>query len=317
MGDFYSSKETGEKHLKAIENIYKEVNDLTDNFRSYDGVFGIYNINEEMANKTEPKTFEISKLLYDILEEGLLIGEETNGYFDMTMGHIIDIWKDLIDEYEFFYLPEDKVEEAINQVNQIEIVEEPLNLSKEDGKYFVTVKPGVKIDLGAHAKGYATKLVKEYFKTNEIINYMINGGGSSLSLGAKNSAKDDSFLIGLKNPFYGIYQNEEQYFAFYKNKNVSISTSGNYEQYTEGEDGNWYHHIISPKTKKPENKYYSIIIIGDDAGLLDGYTTALFSMDIEEIEIFLMGKDNLEAIIYDNERNIININKTEHYLPEL
>ncbi|MGB0175249.1 MAG: FAD:protein FMN transferase, partial [Acholeplasmataceae bacterium] len=62
--------------------------------------------------------------------------------------------------------------------------------------------------------------------------------------------------------------------------------SGNFEQYTLYE-GIRYHHIISPFTYYPVNEYYALTITGNDAGLLDALSTALYVMDIETLTTFM------------------------------
>src|SRR5690606_10617513 len=106
---------------------------------------------------------------------------ETNGYFNMTMGKVIDVWKNMIKEYQ----TGDEVSlEAVNQTNtlaqSIQIIDDPIKLETISGKYYVTLKKGAKLDLGAIAKGYATQKVVEYLESMDIKEFLINGGSSSV-----------------------------------------------------------------------------------------------------------------------------------------
>ncbi|MFA5692521.1 MAG: FAD:protein FMN transferase [Acholeplasmataceae bacterium] len=312
-GYFYAPKKSHDKVFNGINNIYKDVEELTDNFMSHGDKHDIFYINNLIKDSDEVLTIEIDKLLYDILEEALYIYEETNGYFDFSMGKIIDVWKDLIDEYEHKgRVPLDKINETYEIVQEIDVIKDPISLSVEEDKYYVSVKPGVKIDLGAHVKGYATELVKQYLIEEGITDFLISGGSSSMTMGRNGNREEGYYIIGLKNPL-GISEND--YYGFYDLTDTSISTSGSYEQYVPGADNKWYHHIISPKTKAPVNKYYTITIIGDDAGLLDGFSTALFLMDLEEINDFITKHDEYELVIYENEENIINFNQSDRFRP--
>ena len=81
---------------------------------------------------------------------------------------------------------------------------------------------------------------------------------------------------------------------------VSIVTSGDYERYYIGEDGNRYSHIIDPSTLFPAEHYRSVSILTSDSGDADCLSTALFTLSIEE------GKKLIEA--YENETgNPVNV----------
>ena len=86
---------------------------------------------------------------------------------------------------------------------------------------------------------------------------------------------------------------------------MSITTSGNYEQYALYE-GLRYHHIVSPLTKMPEHYYYTITVLGDDAGALDAISTALFSMPPNVLDSWI--NENLEDLAI--EIIIFNYDKT-------
>jgi thiamine biosynthesis lipoprotein len=60
-------------------------------------------------------------------------------------------------------------------------------------------------------------------------------------------------------------------------QNKAINTSGNFEQYALY-NGLRYHHVVSPKTKLPAQYYHTVTVLGNDAGVLDALSTALFSM---------------------------------------
>lgn len=311
----YSDVEDKTKHFLAIESIYNTYDRLSDNFKAHDGVNNIYTINHLTDLSEVSTTVEIEKELYELLIYAYNIQKQSNGYFDISIGKIIDVWKSLISEYQAAYelVPEAVILETIEAASQIEIIEDPLTLFIEDGKYFVTVKKGAKLDLGAIAKGYATQKVNEYLKENEIYNYMVSGGSSSLILGVKNEKTPD-YKIGLVNPLYNDDPyNEIPNYGVVTAKNTSITTSGSNIQKVLDEKGNWYHHIISPITKKPENIYYSISLISEDAALLDAYSTLLFNMPIEEIEIFLKDKPDIEFIAFDINKNITIINESGRF----
>ncbi|CDR31461.1 Thiamine biosynthesis lipoprotein ApbE precursor [Acholeplasma oculi] len=303
--------------FEHIKDIYQTYHVLTDNYiPQEDGVKGIYYINQLVDQSQEAKTVEIEYELYELLEQGLYIRELTGGYFDMAQGKLIDVWKNFIDEYD---VAEEVSSEAVslvtNLANETPIIEDALSLSQVDGKYYVTLKYGAKIDLGAIAKGFATQKVANYLNELGYKEFLINGGSSSIVFGEGNRRNEEGvFNFGLKDPLdvvenLDIFGHEAKLYAIYSGINSNVTTSGSYEQFIKHQ-GTWFHHIISPITKKPENHYLSITVTANDAGLMDGLSTALFSMPIEMIKEVLKDTD-IEAIIYTFEGEIIRVNPTE------
>ncbi|MBN3491094.1 FAD:protein FMN transferase [Acholeplasma equirhinis] len=286
----YVEPERKEEIMENVEEILYFYHDLTDNFKLKSGVNNITYINNQAAASDGEATVEIEKELYNILELGLQVQEETNGYFDIAMGEIIDIWKEVIkNNQKTGKVSEAELQETYEAVDAIILPENPVLLNEEAGKYYVTLKKGAKLDLGAIAKGYAVQKVVEYIESEGITQYIINGGSSSIDFGKDNPrTQDGNYVFELLNPLMP-YQGYG--FAYYSGQNQNITTSGSYLQYVEDLEGNWYHHIISPKTRRPSNNFYTITLIGVDGGLLDAYSTALFCMSPEEIENFVEGKD--------------------------
>ncbi|HLT00280.1 MAG TPA: FAD:protein FMN transferase, partial [Acholeplasma sp.] len=231
-GHVYVEPDLKDEVISGIEDIFDLYNDLTDNFVQQGDVKGIYYINQQAELSEVEATVEIEKELYDLLQLGLDVMEETNGYFDMTIGKIVQVWKDLIDE-----IKQDEIvsEERLNQVYQavdaIVLPEDPIHLFESEGKYFVTLKHGASLDLGAIAKGYAVQRVVEYIESKGIKSYLISGGSSSIVFGKNNPrTANGDYVIELVNPLNPVMFGG---YAEYDGQNKSITTSGSYEQYVE------------------------------------------------------------------------------------
>ncbi|WP_162146871.1 FAD:protein FMN transferase [Acholeplasma granularum] len=289
--------------FNELKEMFQTYHELTDNFQGYDNVVGVYYINNLVETTKEDQIVEIKKELYDLLQLGLEITNLTNGYFNMSMGKIIDVWKDLMEEYDVGeVVSQSAIDQTIVKANAIEIIEDAILLSTNNNKYYVTLKYGAKIDLGAIAKGYVTQKAVDYIKDKGYIQYLINSGQSSIAYGQDNyRSKDGTFSFGLINPMdYVLNSNiigyEAKNYAIYKGINGVLTTSGSYLQYIESDEV-WYHHIISPVTKKPENYYMTLTVIGSDAGYMDALSTAMFSMPPGELEIFL-NENKVETYTY-------------------
>lgn len=105
-----------------VENIYSMYHELTTNYDPLDENSGylenIYSINQKKNQK-----LEIDKELYDLLVYAEEIKVLSNGYFDISIGKIVDAWKDIITPEEdpeigdMVFLLEDEVYAEVTAIN--------------------------------------------------------------------------------------------------------------------------------------------------------------------------------------------------------
>lgn len=273
---------------EAVEDIYQKYHELTNNYGGLSSN-SPYLTNIYQINQTINEDVEVDYELYQMLEKTNEIKAMTNGYFDVSIGKIVDAWKNVIlDEqngYIFSEIPEQVYQSVITQIQAIDVVEEPFMLTEAAGKYYVRIlDEDVKIDLGAFAKGYATQLAYDYLVSEDIQYFSISAGSSSINVGENQNRDTGLFHVSLANPVK-TGSSDRTYGMIYV-QNTGINTSGNYEQYALYQ-GVRYHHIISPKTKMPMQYYHTVTILGEDAGLLDALSTALFSMPENDFNAFI------------------------------
>ena len=188
-------------------------------------------------------------------------------------------------------------------LENMDVLEESYELKQVDDQYFVTVKKGVLLDFGAFAKGYGTQKVYDYIRSVGIEKFYINGGSSAISYGLNDREDRNYFNIGLKHPI----ESASIMPKYTNSKNIHIATSGNYEESNYViYKGVRYHHIISPITKKPTENYYTVTMIGEDASVLDPYSTAIFSMSVTEINEFIQRNDlKINYVLYQTDGNVV------------
>jgi FAD:protein FMN transferase len=273
-----------------------------------------YKTNIYAINLNPKHDFEIDFELYEILEKAKAYYDLTWGYFDISIGHIVDTWKNVILDEEngflFSEISEEAFQATLNTIEDIEIIEDPFDLWEDQGKYYVRLNgEHVKLDLGAISKGFATQKVADLLIEDEVQYFSISTGSSSIVLGENINRLEENgiFYIGLANPLRvpGNYEEKATYGVLYVN-NTSVTTSGNYEQFATYE-GYRYHHIVSPKTKIPMQYYHTVSVIGNDASLLDAISTALFSMSPEVFETWIEQNQaalNIEIVRYNQDSTI-------------
>lgn len=251
------------------------IHNLTDNFNAVKDLNNVFYINENIDTE-----IKIEEELYLIIDSALEYEEEFRGYFNISVGHIIDRWKDIIENEPGFYSDEEFAI-LLEEIKSIPVIENGITLRKNNGEHYITIKDGVKIDLGAIAKGYAVDQIKEMILAKGIKYFKIEGSYSSLEFGENPNRDNAIFRVGIRDP-----KNQIDYHEIVEVKNQAIATSGDSVQYYI-HDNYKYHHIVSPMSNVPENYRSLVTIIGTDSMKLDALTTALISMPDEVYNEFV------------------------------
>jgi len=152
--------------------------------------------------------------------------------------------------------------------------------------------PGVRINLGGIAKGYAVERAAALLRERGVRHAVLNAGGDSRVLGDR---RGRPWIIGIRHP-----RVDGEVVTRLPLVDEAVSTSGDYERYFE-DDGRRYHHILNPRTGEPTEGVVSVTVIGPDATTTDGLSTSVFVLGpaagLELIERF----PGYEAVIVDAE----------------
>ncbi|MDY4788464.1 MAG: FAD:protein FMN transferase [Bacilli bacterium] len=274
------------------------------------------------------KAIKISDDLYYLLDLSLDLVELSEGYFNPTMGSLIDLWTDTIPTYPGYgkvdIVGSEEFNKAFNEMipyTKEDSLRNYIVLNDEDKT--VTFKKykdveNIEISLGGIAKGYgmyeAEKMLKQYDMP-----MTIDGGSSSLAL-INDKPVDKLYNIGIASPYSNGPFGQKILYLTPLPAGTNISTSGDYLHYMYVTDkvcneddevqctrlkedlGNGKfryirrHHILNPYKGHSEN-YYRVVNINanDRADVLDALTTALFNIDIvNDRDTFLRVIDNFE-----------------------
>ena len=206
--------------------------------------------------------------LVQLIQDALSLSAETGGAFDPTLAPVLDAWGFGTES------PRVPSEDELARLLEKTGAE---NVSVSDGTTSVTLAPGVQIDLGGIAKGYAGDCVKEIFE-NHGCTGVIDLGGDVVFAGMKDDGSP--WRIAIKDP------NKPSDFlgTLSANNECAVVTSGIYERNFE-QDGVTYHHIIDPATGKPaESGLVSVTVICGCGEEADALSTALFVMGADRAE---------------------------------
>ena len=238
-----------------IEGIINKYDQLSDNYHARD-VNNVYTIN----NTNDP--VQVDEDLYKMIQKSIEVKGEGADYYNPLCGSLSKKWKDALAENVVLYEGTISIELAKIATSDLSFLD----------NYSIKRNGEAEIDLGGIAKGYTLDVVKTYLNDNNLKQYLIDGGSSSILLGEKNT-KDGLFSVGLKD-----LKN-----AYIKVKNCFVSRSGISEQFVEI-DGVKYTHIVNPLNGKANHQYDSVIVITDSGYYGDALSTSMMMNTIDEIK---------------------------------
>ncbi len=260
MGTFW---EVISADRKAGAIVFSEASRIEQLLSKYIESSEISRLNRTGKLKVSPDTFYIIKKSKEFWQL-------SNGAFDITVAPIVALWGFSNQEY---LVPSDKeIKSVLKLIGSDKIILHEKN-------YVVEFKlPGMRIDLGGIAKGFALDCAVKKLKENNINSCLINAGGQVYALGEKFGTP---WKIAIKNP------REPEISGTLELKNKSASTSGDYEQFF-FKAGRRYCHIINPKTGYPaDSRLVSVTVIMDEGLTADALSTAIFILGKEKGEKLL------------------------------
>lgn len=201
--------------------------------------------------------------LFELIALGTLHSQAKNSHLNIAIGPLVQTWR--IGFSDARRPAPEEIEQALLKID-------PQQIQLDQENYTVFLKrPGMKIDLGALAKGYSADLIATYLRGKGIKDALIDLGGNILTVG-QHPVKQQPWRIGIQNPV----QKRGNHLLVLSVKDKSVVTSGIYERHLEV-DGQSFHHIFDSATGYPvETDLASITIISDRS--VDGeiWTTRLF-----------------------------------------
>ncbi|MEH6517042.1 MAG: FAD:protein FMN transferase [Halioglobus sp.] len=153
-------------------------------------------------------------------------------------------------------------------------------------------KPGLQVDLGGIAKGYAVDRGIEMLQARGYEAAVVAAGGDSRILG---DLGDQARTIGIRHP-----RKTKEFAVLMPLADVAISTSGDYERFFI-EDGVRFHHILNPATGTSADGLQSASILTEKAIDSDALSTTVFVLGVEQGLKLVNSLPGVDAILIDAE----------------
>lgn len=267
---YAKDKESFTSFAQEFHDKLEEYHKLYDIYNDYEGINNMKTINDNAGNKP----VKVDRKIIDLLLFSKEMYQKTNGRMNIAMGSVLELWHqyrmDGIDNPQSAALPPMEELKRASQYTDMDKV------MIDEAASTVYLEEGMRLDVGAIAKGYATERVCQELEAEGFDYAFISVGGNIRAIGEKTDGS--LWVAGIQNPDL---ESEETYISRVGLKNQSLVTSGIYQRYYVV-DGKSYHHIINPDTLMPGDAYLSVSVICRDSGVADALSTAVFNMDLEE-----------------------------------
>jgi len=238
-------------------------------------------INEKAA--TEPVT--ISAELFTLIDRALQLSVTTNGAFDITYDSVGQLY----DYRAGIHPAPEQIETRLDAIDYRHV-----HLDGEASSIWFS-RPGVRINLGGIAKGYAVESVIDLLRDAGVTNALATAGGDTRLLGDRGNGP---WIIGVRDP-----DDTDGLVTRLALQDEAISTSGDYERFfIEGDVR--YQHILNPSTGQSAGLVRSVTIVGPDATLTDGLSTSIFVLGPDAGLELIESLDGYETLIIDTQHRL-------------
>ena len=237
-------------------------------------------------------TLVVDAMFRDVFKLSKRVYRETDGYFDPTVGVLVDAWG--FGPGKQMELDSTRVDSLLTYVGFGKVT-----LTKEN-----TIKKknaDIHFDFNAIAKGYAIDRLALLMNQKNIDDYLLEVGGEVVAKGT-NRLKGKQWVVGIDDPQMG--EQRELKIAIHL-KNRALASSGNYRKFRiDTLTGKKYVHTVNPKTGYTRNtNTLGVTVLAESCGEADAYATAFMAMDLADALILLTAQRRLDAyILYLDER---------------
>jgi thiamine biosynthesis lipoprotein len=232
-------------------------------FRALNAVMSDYDPTSEVrrlsATSGSGQDVQVGDALWRVLRRSKELAEQSDGAFDVTVGPVVRLWRRARRDEE---LPTaERIAQAKAAVGNRAIV---LDDSAQSVRLTL---PGMWIDLGGIAKGYAIDAALAVLTEHGIRSALVDAGGD---IGLSDAPPNrPGWVIGV-----AALERDAKPSLFLLLSNLAIATSGDSWQFVEIA-GRRYSHLVDPHTGIGLTDHSSVTVIAPDAMTADGLASAV------------------------------------------
>ncbi len=238
---------------RIVEEGFDEVDRIDRLMSHYKAESPLSRLNQQAATRA----VSVDPELFDFITESMRYNRESEGAFDVTVGPLMKAWGFFRGEGR---MPSaDELSTARGHVGTRHVVLDSA------ARTIAFDEPGVELDLGGIAKGYAVDRVVRLLKERRVPAALVSAGGSTIyGLGAPPGRA--AWEVAIQDPL-----NSTRVARTVHLKDRALSVAGGSEKYFEVA-GRRYSHIMDPRTGSPVRGVLGVAVLtntGTDGDALD------------------------------------------------
>jgi thiamine biosynthesis lipoprotein len=288
---------------KSIRDAIAQINKVDELMSDYKSDSEISRINRDAAKES----VQVSESTYKVIKKSVEFSELTDGAFDITVGPLVDLFR--LEKKTGVAPTPELIADAKSKVGY-----EKLTLNDTNRSVQFAVE-GMRLDLGAIAKGYAVDKAIEAARQCGAVGAMVDIGGDIRCFGRPAGGKPH-WLIGLQDPESAAEApGGGGLLLTLKVNDAAVATSGDYQQFAIIE-GKRYSHIINRTTGTSTEGLSSVTIIAENATDADALATSVSVMGAEKGLALIEKLPETEAILMTSEpeSKIIKTSAADKYI---
>jgi thiamine biosynthesis lipoprotein len=262
-----------------VEDAFDEVDRIDRLMSHYKADSPLSRLNREGAR--HPVVVETE--LFDFIGEAMRYNRDSGGAFDITVGPLMRTWGFFRGEGR---MPSDEqLDGARRHVGPGHVVMD------RAARTIGFDAPGVELDLGGIAKGYAVDRVVKLLRARRVAAALIDAGGSTIyGMGAPPGR--DAWDAAIEDP-----ADSRKTAVTVHLKDRALSVAGSSEKFFELQ-GVRYSHIMDPRTGRPAQGVLSVAVLTSTGTSGDALDDAFFVLGAEESGRYLRSLADTEVFFF-------------------
>lgn len=258
----------------ASEQAFRHVDRLNSILSDYESES---NLNKLSARSGSCRFFQVHPDLFRVISKAQKVSRETGGAFDITAGPYVKLWRSIRRSDD----PELPTAQQLSKYRK-SVGYRHVKLDSSATAVALT-RPGMQLDLGGIAKGYAADEILRILRNFNIRSVLVDAGGD-IRLGAPPPGKKGwTIRIPAHN------ESGERHWITLQLANRAVATSGDLFQHIDI-DGKRYSHIIDPQTGMGLTNRSMVTIIAPDGITADSYASAVSVLGADRGVSFIESK---------------------------
>ncbi|MEQ6377182.1 FAD:protein FMN transferase [Bacillaceae bacterium S4-13-56] len=286
MGTVVTVKVYDEEKGAAVEKAIARIQELANQISPEEQDSEIDIVNDSAG--IEP--VRVSDDVFRLIKEGKRYSSDADGSFDITIGPLTRLWHIGFDDAR---KPEQsEIDVVLPKINYENVV-----LNEEEKTVFLKER-GMKLDLGAIAKGFIADEAVKVLREENVTTAIVDLGGNIYVMG--NNPSGNPWRTGIQDPFSA----RGKTIGIFPASDLSIVTSGVYERYIEV-NGVRYHHLLNPADGYPfEGDIAGVSIISKYSIDGDALSTTIFSKGLGDGLKHLENMEGVEAVFVTFDKKV-------------